>query len=208
MSGAILALLILIFILAIVFGIIVYSYTFYYKNLYYKTTPYKWNFVWVILVLDIISLIFVIIGFVYKKDNNSFFAQNGWFVGLSLALFIFLSIIVCFIFYFKKKFSKPQKQIKDFYKDDFVNQLLKLKESWIYSSSISRLEKVRSEKLKNMKEDYRRMMNLEIPIDFEKTLIELVKFDQKYTSYWSISLNILKLSYFLEIATKLKNSAH
>lgn len=207
MSGAILALLILILILAIVFGIIVFSYTFYYKNLYYKTTPYKWNFVWVILALDIISLVFVIIGFACKNDHNSFFAKNGWFAGLSLTLFIFLSIIIAFIFYFRKEFSKPQKQIKNFYKDDFVNQLLKLKESWIYSSSISRLEKVRSEKLKNMKEEYIRMINLEIPIDFEKALTELIRFDQKYTSYWSISFNIIKLSYFLEIAAKLKNSA-
>ncbi len=208
MSGAILTLLILILILTIVFGVIVCGYTFYYKSLYYKTTPYKWNYVWIILALDIISLIFVIIGFVYKKDYDSFFAKNSWFTGLSLTLFIFLSIIVCFIFYFKKEFSKPQKQIKDFYKDDFINQLLKLKESWIYSSSISRLENVRSEKLKSVKEDYDRMMNLEIPIDFEKTLIELVKFDQKYTSYWSISFNTLKLSYFLEIAAKLKSSGH
>ncbi len=206
MSEAILTLLILILILTIIFGAIICSYTFYYKNLYYKNTPYKWNYVWIIFVLDILSLIFAIIGFVYKKNHDSFFEKNGWFAGLSLTLFILFTIILYFIFYFKKIFSKQQKQIKDFYKDDFVNQLLKLKESWIYSSSVSRLDNVRSEKLKNMKEEYKRMINSEIPIDFENALIELVKFDQKYTSYWSISFNVLKLSYFLEIAAKLKNS--
>lgn len=207
MSVSILVLLILVLVLTLCLWVGSYCYYYWYKHLYYKTTPYKLTLIWPLIVLSVLFLVFTVLSFIYtfSVKATDFFIANSYIPTMSLIILMFLVMLIIWLVASKTSATKVKHFIRNFWSEDFKTQLIGVN-CYQRMDFFSKKVKTRHKKYwHNMNADYNEILNLVVNnASFEKLVVELIKFNEKYTPKFSYGYYVVHIKMFLEICVKIR----
>lgn len=208
MNYTLLVLLISIILLISIFGVLIYGYSFYYKHLYYKTFKYRLYSIWPLCLLSLIFFALTVTSLIYQFDfKNQFFIDNQFILSLSVVAFVESTIIVVLAFFLKKKAIVKEHEIKNFWTEDFENQLIAINTYKKKSLYEKRLNKYHSSYYKRMKDEYLEISKLiENKTSFDQLMIRLLDFDEKFKPKFTYGYYIVQIDLFLNLCIKVRNT--
>jgi magnesium-transporting ATPase (P-type) len=200
------------YILCLVLYAIVFVFTYsFYKNAKMKVyNKLRYRPITYVLLVFVVTLLFVgslIVTLLRYSQQEDLFIKNLYMIPMSWTLFGLASIHLLIMLFIKWQVNKHKKAIGNFRNENFQKLLEELEHKSPDESYISRF-KVKHSRYFSKLEQSEKIINLSIekyhPENYEQTLLNIIIFNDNYTTRWSEKMNYFQLKIFYDLCLKLQ----